>query len=203
MEGARGRADGSGTPTPPVPTRSAGRLFLGIPIGEEARNALRSHLQGEELPGRVVPPENWHLTLRFLGDTPPDRLERLREELRAAEVGSRTAVGFDGLGAFPRAARASVLWLGVEEGADALCALAERMEATARRAGFPAEKRPFRPHLTLSRIQPPRDVRPLIERVPPLSERMPVDAVVLFLSHLGRAPARYEELDRFHLSPPR
>lgn len=191
-----------GTPTPPTRARYVGRLFLGIPIPEDVRSVLRSHLAGVELPGRAVPPESWHLTLRFLGDTPPDRLDRLREELRATEVGSRAAVRFGGLGAFPGASRASVLWMGVEEGAEALCALAERLEGAARRAGFPAEGRPFHPHLTLSRIQPPRDVRRLIERVPPLSERMPVDAVLLYLSHLARGPARYEELDRFHLSPP-
>lgn len=182
----------------------AGRLFLGVPVTDDVRGTLRAHLRDAagELPGRPVPPGNWHLTLRFLGDTSHDALARLREELEAEELGSRAAVTFGGLGAFPRAARASVLWLGVEEGAEALRALAERVEAAARRAGFPAETRPFTPHLTLSRIQPPRDVRRLLERVPPFPERMPVDAVVLFRSRLGGGPARYEEVERFFLSPP-
>lgn len=190
------------TPGTPGRTPSAGRLFLGVPVAEDVRGALREHLRGVELPGRAVPPGNWHLTLRFLGDTPPEALARLREALEAEEMGSRAAVTFGGLGAFPRPARASVLWLGVEEGADALRALAERAEAAARRAGWAAETRPFTPHLTLARIQPPRDVREIVERVPPFPERMAVDAVVLFRSHLGGGPARYEEMERFPLSPP-
>lgn len=189
-------------PTTPGRTPSEGRLFLGVPVTEDVRGALEEHLREEELPGRPVPPGSWHLTLRFLGETPPEALARLREALEAEELGSRAAVTFGRLGAFPRPDRASVLWLGVEEGADALRALAERAEEAARSAGFPAETRPFTPHLTLARIRPPRDVRGLVERVPPFPERLPVDAVVLFRSRLGGGPARYEEVERFPLSPP-
>jgi len=191
------------TPAPaPIPAPSVGRLFLGVPVTEAIRSGLRAHLEGEDLPGRIVSPERWHLTLRFLGDTPPDALERLREALSAEDLGGRTTLAFDRLGAFPRADRASVLWLGVGEGAQALRALAGKAEAAAQRAGFPAEARAFAPHLTLARIRPPRDVGPLVERVPPFTEEMPVDAVVLFRSHLGRGPVRYEEMERFPLRLP-
>ena len=181
-------------------TPSAGRLFLGIPLTDNALSAVRLHLQNEELPGRIVPPEKWHLTLRFLGDTAPDALERLGHSLRDGSLGSQADIMFGQLGAFPREQRASVLWVGVAEGAGALQAIAMSVEHAVQRAGFPAEARPFAPHLTLSRLQPPRDVRPLVERVPSLDVRMTVDTVVLMRSHLGRGPSRYEELERFELA---
>jgi 2'-5' RNA ligase len=177
------------------------RLFLGIPLAEGAREAIRARLGDEVLPGRRVPPDNWHLTLRFLGDTTPEAGARLMAELRRAPLGRRVEITFDGLGAFPREARASVLWVGVSRGARELGTIARETEARVRDAGFPAEGRPFAAHLTLARLQPPRDLGELVARVPPCETRMTVDAVVLFRSHLGRGPARYEEVERFALLP--
>jgi 2'-5' RNA ligase len=173
-------------------------------LTDEVRGGLRAELAGQEFPGRVVPPENWHLTLIFLGDTSPDTLERLKLELRSEDLGKRTVITFAGLGAFPRAARASVVWLGVTEGSEAICEVHAGVQAAVRRAGIPAEGRAFVPHLTLSRVHPPRDVRRLIRR-PLVFDRwpMPVNSVVLFRSTLGNGPARYEELARFDLTSTR
>lgn len=179
----------------------AGRLFLAVPLSEALRRDLAGALRRHgPLPGRPVPPESWHLTLRFLGDTPREALDRLRGEMARASLGGPFALRFGGYGAFPRASRATVLWLGVEAGAEPLGALAEAVEAAVRRAGFSPERRPFRPHLTLSRIRTPENASSLLERLPPFREAMPVEAVVLFRSHLGHGPARYEALERFSLA---
>jgi 2'-5' RNA ligase len=179
------------------------RLFLAVELPDDARDRLAVHLRdapgGGRLPGRAVAPASWHLTLRFLGDTPPDQRAAVVRAMREADPGAGFTLGFGGLGAFPRPARATVLWLGVEEGAERLGALAAVAEDAARRAGFAAEERPFSAHLTLSRIRPAQDVRPLLERVPPFRERIRVDAVVLFRSHLGPGGARYEAVERFPL----
>jgi 2'-5' RNA ligase len=178
----------------------ADRLFLGVAMPEPVREALRAHLHlVGELPGRVVPPESWHLTLRFLGDTPPEQRERLAAELASAPLGPSLEIAFGGLGAFPHPARARVLWLGVEEGREPLRALAHAAEQVARRAGFAAERRPFAPHLTLSRLRSPTELGPLIARLPPASQPMRVDEVVLFRSVLGAGPARYQALRRVPL----
>lgn len=187
---------------PPNAATSVGRLFLGIALTEAARRGIRSQLQGEELPGRVIPVENWHLTLTYLGDTAAHALESLTRELSAADLGDQIAMELGGLGAFPRAARASVLWLGVRDGADEIAALNARVVATVGRVGLPVEDRPFVPHLTLCRIRPPRDVRRLLARAPAIGERVLVDAVVLFRSHRGLRQPRYEELERFPLASP-
>jgi RNA 2',3'-cyclic 3'-phosphodiesterase len=186
-----------------APQASADRLFLGIALPDELQSKLDDHLrralEPDTLPGRVVPPANWHLTLRFLGDTPPAQAEQLRRHLRGADLGPGFAIRFGTCGAFPRAARASVLWLGIQQGAEPLGHLASVVEHAARQAGFRAENHPFRAHLTLSRLQPPRDLRPLLQTLPAFPEPMQVHTLTLFRSHLGRGPARYEAVEEFGL----
>ena len=179
------------------------RLFLAVPLTDagrvEIQDGLRGLLAGSDPPGRAVHPDNWHLTLRFLGDTGPEERLRLVEELQGVDLGPGFMLEFGGLGAFPRPERARVLWLGVSEGATELGRVAAAVEQAARRAGFPAEEKPFRAHLTLSRIQPPRSVAGLVAGSARLRVRMPVDRVVLFRSHLGRGRPRYEEVASFPL----
>lgn len=175
------------------------RLFFGVPLPADAREAIQASLAGLDLPGRSVQPANWHLTLRFLGDTTPETREVLIRHLDDLPLGGRFQVEFGGLGAFPKAGRARVLWLGVSRGADRLAELARACEEVARRAGFASEGKPFRAHLTLARLHPPRSVAPLIAKHPEVRATMQVDALVLFRSHLGGGPARYERVHQFPL----
>ncbi len=184
-----------------MPVGEKQRLFLAVEVTDEVRHALAAHLAdalgGSPVPGRPVPPPNWHVTLRFLGYTYDEERDRLLHALDEAEFGGPFTVGFGGLGAFPRPQRATVLWLGIERGGGEVEALAAVAEEAAVAAGWMMEERPFHPHLTLSRIRPHQDVTPVIERVPPLRMTMPVDDVVLYRSHLGGGkPARYEALER-------
>ncbi len=180
------------------------RLFLAVAITDDVRHVLAAHLTealaGKPVPGRPVPPPNWHVTLRFLGSTYEDDCDRLSHALDEADFGGPFTVGFGGLGAFPRPARATVLWLAIERGGDEVESLAAVAEEAAVAAGWMMEERPFHPHLTLSRIRPHQDVTAVIERVPPLRMAMPVDDVVLYRSHLGGGkPARYEPIEHFAL----
>lgn len=181
----------------------AGRLFLGIDLTDDARRSLGEQLRNVALPGRAVAPGKWHLTVRFLGDTSYVAMqtvrERLREHVRANDLGRRFAITFEGVGAFPRDSHAAVFWLGVSEGNTALTALAERAEAAAQHAGFAPETRPFSSHLTLSRMRPPRDLREMLATPPALHERMMVDALVLYRSHIDARHAEYEQVERFGL----
>lgn len=181
---------------------SAGRLFIGVALTEEARGAIETHLRRsmpDGIPGRAVPAANWHLTLRFLGATRADQLAGVVRHLRAAELGDAFEIGFGGLGAFSRPRSARVLRIGLTDGVGRMQALARIAEDAARAAGFDPEEKSFKPHLTLSRIQPPRDVTRAIAGVPPLELRMPVRDVILYRSHLGGGPARYEAVQRFAL----
>lgn len=193
----------SSSPEQPGSGESAGRLFVGVPLTDAVRGELEAHLHaalGEaRLPGRPVPAANWHLTLKFLGTTGREQAARLVERLRAAELGAPFPLGFGGLGAFPKIRRASVLWVGVSQGKPELEGLARRVEDAAERAGFAREQRPFAAHLTLSRIDPPRDLTEVVSSVPAFHGHMEVREVVLFRSHLGGGPVRYEAVERFPL----
>jgi len=178
------------------------RLFVAAPLTDDARHGLSTLIREAApggLPGRIVPPANWHLSLRFLGDVDGPERDRLLAGLHAGGLGDPFTVRWGGLGAFPKPGRATVLWVGTDRGAGDLGRLAGEVEDAAVAAGFPPEDRPFRDHLTLSRIRPQRDVASLIESAGLFGLVMPVDRVVLYRSHLGRGGARYEEIEEFPL----
>jgi RNA 2',3'-cyclic 3'-phosphodiesterase len=179
------------------------RLFLGVDLDDPTRAALSRYLAGMApggLPGRTVPSPSWHLTLRFLGDTASDQRDNLIAGLEAMPRGAAFEATFSRPGAFPRAARASVLWIGVDAGAGELARLAAACEAVARGAGFPAEEKRFTPHLTLSRLRTPADLAPLVQHAPSAEVRFQVREITLFRSRLGAGPARYEPVVRWPLA---
>ncbi len=103
---------------------------------------------------RWTRPENVHLTLKFLGDI---REEVLNDLCAALEETCRHHAPFDvgltGLGAFPSARRARILWAGVGAGSERLCSLATDVDAAFAPLGFEREGRPYVPHLTLGRVR--------------------------------------------------
>jgi len=178
------------------------RLFVAAPLTDEARSSLSAMLRAaipRGLPGRVVPPANWHVTLRFLGEVGATDRDRLLFALDRSNLGGRFTVRWDGLGAFPNPRRATVLWVGAGRGAAELEALAGSVETAVASTGFPTEDRPFRPHLTLSRVRPHQDVGALLSSAGKVGVSMPVTRVVVCRSHLGRGGARYEEVEEFPL----
>ena len=179
------------------------RIFIAVDLETEVRHGLLAHLDaslsGKQLPGSAPPPENWHITLRFLGKLDERTYDTVLGRLDEADLGGPFEIAFAGLGAFPRPARATVLWLGIGRGGEELGDLAGAVEGAVVTAGFMPEERPFHPHITLSRIRPHQDVRPLIANVPEFGARQTVAAVTVFESHLGRGPAVYEPLERFDL----
>jgi 2'-5' RNA ligase len=181
------------------------RAFVAVAPDDEVRHRM-AHLlmehSGRGLPGRVVPPENWHITVRFLGEIDDLQRDKVAAALDGADLGPAFAVRWGRLGAFPRPRRANVLWVGLDEGGEAMERLAAQAEGALETAGFPSEDRPFRAHLTLSRIRPHQDVAHLVEAVPALGVPMTVDRIVLVRSHLGRGGARYEEIESFPLDRP-
>lgn len=194
---------GNGGGTGMSDSTKIGRLFWAVPLDDEVRRALSDHLRAElgrqGVPGRAPRPESWHLTLRFLGDVTASQHETMVNGWRRRRPGEPFQVTFGGLGAFPTPVRASVLWIGLTDQSDGLSRLAHLAEETAVEAGFAPERRGFHPHLTLSRLRPPQDLRRAIEKFTPLSLAMNVEQVVLYRSHLGSQGARYEALERFLL----
>lgn len=179
---------------------AVGRLFLGIDLPLDDRLALATMLEPlTPFPGRTVPPENWHITVRFLGRTEDVALDRMLHALDEATLGSPFHIRLAGLGAFPRPRRASVLWMGVDDEAGGLIRLNQVAEDAAQAAGFAAEERPFHAHLTLSRIRPPQDVWAWLEQEPELPRPVRVDALSVFETRSGSGASRYEVRERLEL----
>ena len=162
--------------------------------------ALMDRLAHLDLPGRIAPPENWHITLRFLGSVDTVAFERFIGSLSTMDLHPPFPIRLGGLGAFPNQRKATVPWVGVEAGSAELTELAEASEEAARAAGLAPEERPFRPHLTLGRIRPPEDIRKLLESAEPLRLEWFCEAIVVYRSHLGGQNARYEPLETISLS---
>lgn len=176
-----------------------GRVFVAAGFPPEVRLAIAEHLARRRLPGAAVPAENFHFTLRFIGEMDPVSFDRLLGALDEATLPDPFGVVIGGLGAFPKPRQATVLWLGVPVGGGALEDLQLTVEDACEEAGLGREERPFRPHLTVSRMRTPEDVRSLIADTPPLDLRSPVDEIVVLRSHLGGGAPRYEPLERFSL----
>ncbi|HET9853114.1 MAG TPA: RNA 2',3'-cyclic phosphodiesterase [Candidatus Limnocylindrales bacterium] len=182
------------------------RLFFAVLVPAEARlrvGELIERVQGEVGDGtariRWVRVEGLHLTLRFLGPTPEDRLGPLRDSADAlARIEAPFEVQLSGGGAFPSLARPRSLWVGVQEGADRLANLADALTGAAGECGLVLDTRPFAPHLTIGRTDGvrlgPVAARALAHAADGLEVRFEVDRIVLFRSILGGGPARYEAL---------
>jgi 2'-5' RNA ligase len=174
------------------------RLFIGVPVTSDARAAIARKLP-KNLPGKLVAPDKWHFTLRFLGPTTPAARDKIIGRLSSAKRGPGFQVRFGELGGFPNPRRARILWLGVTRGGERLSELAAIAEDAARKAGFAAEGKRFTPHLTLSRIDPPQSIAELLAQKHCYEIEMTVAALILYRSSLGSGPARYEEVARFEL----
>ena len=135
------------------------RTFIAIELDARCKSGL-GHLQ-ERLRDQVPPrsvrwvqPEGIHLTLKFLGDTPVEKVDEVQSALAraAAQVGPFPFT-LGGLGCFPNNRQPRVVWVGVQEPAGALACLQKAVEDCVAPLGFPTEQRPFNPHLTLGRVQ--------------------------------------------------
>jgi RNA 2',3'-cyclic 3'-phosphodiesterase len=187
------------------------RLFAAVVPPSRALSELAAATSAlaAQWPGvRWAGPEAWHVTLAFLGEVDESRVGAVGERMRRA-AGRHQSIDLRiaGSGAFPSAARATVVWAGIDGDRPALAALAASVAAAARRAGYPPpdEGRRFRPHLTLGRCRAPADLRPLVVQLDGLAgTAWPASSVDLIRSHppgLGRPP-RYELLQSWPLQAP-
>ena len=179
------------------------RCFVAVPLPEALRNELREWVAGVRQGGtldadwRWTDPEACHITLAFLGATPPEAVPGIGERLSFDLVGrSGFSVSTGGIGAFPGRSHARVLWYGVRDPDRQLTALARIV----RDSTGTDEGTPFRPHVTLARARDRRGtpLPPLPVEALPAGD-VPVGAVSLIRSHLGGGPARYEMLAQIPL----
>lgn len=130
------------------------RLFVALEIPGEVRENLAA-LIGELRPripqARWIRPENLHVTLKFIGEAPAEKLGPIRAALAGVPVSAPLAMEFRGLGCFPDEQRPRILWVDAAAGPE-LPRLAGAIERAVEPLGFPREEREFSSHLTLARF---------------------------------------------------
>ncbi len=187
------------------------RAFVAIELDAPLKNALalaqadfRNRLQkvmGPDVRVQWVKPESVHLTLKFLGDIPDERVTEIETTLACvAGAHTRCTVDVGGLGAFPDARAPRVLWIGLSGQVEGLTRLAAAVEHALVALGFAPEPKPFNPHLTLARIKErARDIGRalaagrLLEQTAPIGTAM-VNAITLMKSELKPSGAVYTKL---------
>jgi len=145
-----------------------------------------------------VEPQNFHLTVRFLGAVAPDRVEVITAAVRrAAATCSGFTLRLGGAGAFPHPARPRVIWVAVDGEVEKMVQLHRQVEAVLKPLGFPPEGR-YTPHLTLGRVRSPRGtaaLTPLLEELAAVEAgSFAVDRLHLMESRLSRLGPGYTAL---------
>ncbi len=180
------------------------RTFVAVDLPPSMRADIEG-IQGEIATNglRLVRAELVHVTLKFLGDVPEERIEKISEALGAIRVAPFTARVI-GIGAFPgRSIR--VVWLGLEGNFDELY---RNVEDALAPFDFEREARGFRPHATLGRVgRPNADInRRLAPKIAALADRdlgtFTVEEFILKKSTLTRGGPIYEDLAKFPLRSP-
>ena len=176
------------------------RVFLAVAPGEPFVAALSSRLDGvrSRSPLRWTRPDTWHLTLAFLGEWADERLEALQDALVAFDPGPPFRLHAGGVGAFPHLRRPRVLFLHLEDDGSA-ARLAGRLRDLVDGVwpDGPQDRKSFRAHLTLARIDRSLEQRQLnlihdidLSGLPEIS----VEGFSLVASQLGTGGPRYRDL---------
>lgn len=191
------------------------RMFVAVNLTSVAKREierLSKQLAATRLPVRWVPRENYHLTVRWLGEQPEAARPRIVDVL--ADSAARAApfdIRFGSVGAFPSPRRPRVIWIAIDAG-PALRVLRDELERSLAAVGFARDGRSFRPHVTLGRAASdasPASFRSFATSTPELTidGAVTIRSLDLMRSRLLPDGAQYERLDRLNLGrgtlPPR
>ncbi len=178
------------------------RLFTGIDLPEDVREKLERLLMHLRSCAHLKwsPVYNLHVTLKFIGDWPEEKLPRLEAALRSLVQRPPIPADLKGLGWYPNPHHPRVFWVGVQAG-DALPALVKEIDSALTPLGIAAEDRAFSAHLTLARIKEPAPLQALRSAIAELSSvefgSFSVDRFHLFRSQPGSAGSIYTKLSEY------
>lgn len=174
------------------------RIFIAVPIPTDIKLALADWCdeRREEFRfQRWVHREDYHITMQFLGDTSPDRVDEIGAAIKRVISGIRPfSIEARGCGTFGRPDQPRVLWAGVDGEIRSLQQLQNNITQENRKLGFIPEDRPYRPHITLARKY--REGSRFAADITELSPRFgswTVDALVIYRTQMNRQPM-YEQI---------
>lgn len=160
------------------------RLFIALELSPEAHQTL-SQIQEQLKPkisgAKWVNPDNIHLTLKFLGETPEEKLPEIKAVMDKAALNTKPfTITLNKLGFFPNAQHPRIIWVGITKGVPLV---SDTLEA------------PSKPHLTLARFKKPTKLPAAPDvQIPAISTK--IDHITLFRSVLKPTGAEYTALYR-------
>jgi 2'-5' RNA ligase len=196
------------------------RIFVALDIEEEIRTRIARFMDGIRgfVPdARWVRPESLHVTLKFVGEKPPEFAEEMKIALAAIKSPS-FEIAFRGYGFFPNPNSPRVFWVGIEAGSS-LAELAGCVDAALTKLGLEKEEQVYSPHLTLARGggrsgsphrqkgDAPNGIfgelqrRLSAMRVPEFGS-MTATEFFIYQSHTGRGGSQYTKIERFAMKSP-
>jgi RNA 2',3'-cyclic 3'-phosphodiesterase len=188
----------------PLYNESRMRLFVGLDLPPEVVRNLERLLDELRPTARIQwsPPANLHITTKFIGQWPEERLPELKAALDAIPSRATIPVHIRRVGFFPNPHAPRVFWCGIEAaGLDVLAADTDRATAS---LGVESEKRAFSPHLTLARIKERLDLQPLREKIAAMPSldfgSFEARSFFLYLSKPGPKGSVYTKLAEFSLT---
>jgi RNA 2',3'-cyclic 3'-phosphodiesterase len=182
------------------------RLFTGIDLPEDVRDKLERLLMHLRSCAHLKwsPVYNLHVTLKFVGEWPEEKMPQLDAALRALGPREPIPAEVKGLGWYPNAHHPRVFWAGIH-GGETLTKLVKDIDVATSSLGIAAEDRPFNAHLTLARIKEPAPLQALRTAIAQLESvefgTFPVDRFCLFRSQPGSAGSIYTKLSEYPFQP--
>ncbi len=180
------------------------RLFTGIAIDQAVIENLSGLVDVLRPKAKLnwSPPENYHVTIKFLGECAEDQLESILTVLEQVPRPGEFEVVIEGLGFFPNARSPHVFWAGVTAPAQ-LVRLASDVDGGLRELGIPAEERKYSPHLTLARVKAGQSAAAIADEIAGRSciqfGQFTAREFYLYRSRTGPRGSVYEKLRRFEL----
>jgi len=177
------------------------RLFTGIDLPEQVNSSLQQLLIQLRPTAHLkwTPDYNLHITLKFIGDWPEQRLEELKSVLCGIPQRAPVPVSVRGLTWMPNPHRPRLFWAAIN--APALAALNGDIEAALAPLGVAGEDRPYTPHLTLARVRMPVPLQKTREAIAQLESvefgAFDADRFWLYHSEPGAANSIYTRLAEF------
>jgi len=183
------------------------RTFIAVELPEQIKKqieVLQAPLKKTNAFVSWVKPGNIHITLKFLGEVPEEKIDEVFSATELALKGTKSfKMNLKGMGAFPDFRRPRVIWIGAGKGGEELSDMANKIEDQMEKIGYPKEKRKFSPHFTIGRVKSPKNIEKLIELIKSAdfeTEDIEVNEVTVMKSQLHPAGAIYTALKKMPLS---
>jgi RNA 2',3'-cyclic 3'-phosphodiesterase len=184
------------------------RIFVAVDISDDVRRKVSTYIQElrEEFSNLRVgweKTEKLHLTLKFLGDSDENQIEKLREIVRniAGQV-SKFSLKIAETGVFPSPRNARILWIDVKDEKGSLAKINRLLETECEKIGFSKERKNYKPHLTIARLRDVGKSKELAEkhlRKEFKPAEFEVAEIVIYESRLQPAGSIYQKLTTVQL----